>query len=376
MRLLDRYLLRELLIPLGYCLSGFVLLIIFFDLFAQLNHFQSIKLRAGDIAEYYLVSLPSTLALVLPMALLLALLYTLTNHARHHELTAIRAAGISLWRLCVPYFAVGALSSVVLFVLNEAVVPDSTESGEKIMARRVPRPPGSPGPNQVRNLGFDNSGEGRRWQIGLYNTETGEMSGINIRWTLRDGSSRWLQAQHGVRSNGVWMFHNVLEFKEEPGTNSLLAPSLRTNAMAFPEFTETPDEIKSEIKLASSFALPTKGLNQSDIPISELLNYLHFHPHPPAAEARRLYTKLHERLAAPWTCLVVVLIAVPFGAGSGRRNVFVGVASSVLICVTFYILRELCVWLATVGWLSPWMGAWLPNCAFGTVGMWMTARVR
>jgi len=51
-RLLDRYLLRELLIPLGYCLSGFVLLIIFFDLFAQLNHFQSVKLRAGDIAEY------------------------------------------------------------------------------------------------------------------------------------------------------------------------------------------------------------------------------------------------------------------------------------------------------------------------------------
>jgi lipopolysaccharide export system permease protein len=375
-RLLDRYLLRELLIPLGYCLSGFVLLIIFFDLFAQLNHFQSVKLRAGDIAEYYLVSLPSTLALVLPMALLLALLYTLTNHARHHELTAIRAAGISLWRLCLPYFAVGAVSSVALFVLNEMVVPDSTESGEKIMARRVPRPPGSPGPNQVRNLGFDNAGEGRRWQIGLYNTETGEMNGINVRWTLSDGSSRWLQAQHGVRANGVWIFHNVLEFKEQPGTNSLLAPSLRTNVLAFPEFSETPDEIKSEIKLASSFAIPNKGLNQSDIPISELLNYLHFHPHPPPAEARRLYTRLHERLAAPWTCLVVVLIAVPFGAGSGRRNVFVGVASSVLICVTFYILRELCVWLATVGWMSPLVGAWLPNCAFGLAGMWMTARVR
>ena len=67
MRLLDRYLLRELLIPLGYCLGGFVLLIVFFDLFAQLNHFQSVKLRIADIAEYYLVSLPSTLALVLPI---------------------------------------------------------------------------------------------------------------------------------------------------------------------------------------------------------------------------------------------------------------------------------------------------------------------
>jgi len=376
MRLLDRYLLRELLIPLGYCLGGFVLLIVFFDLFAQLNHFQSVKLRVGDIAEYYLVSLPSTLALVLPMALLLALLYALTNHARNNELTAIRAAGVSLWRSCVPYFAVGAVASIVLFVLNEAVVPDSDEAGDEIMARRVPRPPGSPGPNQVRNLGFNNAGAGRRWHIGLYNTETGEMTGVNVFWVLADGSNRWMLADRGIRKNGVWVFQNVMEFKEQPDTSSLPAPSLRTNVLAMPQFTETPDEIKSEIKLSSSFALPNKGLNRSDIPIAELLNYLKFHPHPPAADARRIFTKLNERLAAPWTCLVVVLIAVPFGAASGRRNVFVGVASSVLICVTFYILREICIWLATVGWLPPWIGAWLPNIAFGFAGMWMTARVR
>src|SRR5437899_752629 len=209
MRLLDRYLLRELLVPLGYCLSGFLIFWIAFDLFTELGELQDHRMRAGDILQYYLVKSPEFLVVILPMALLLALLYALTNHARHHELTAIRAAGISLWRLCLPYFAVGAFSSVVLFVLNEAVVPDSTESGERIMARRVPRQPGSPGPNQVRNLGFDNAGEGRRWQIGLYNTQTGEMSGINVRWTLRDGSSRWLQAEHGLRANGVWIFHNV-----------------------------------------------------------------------------------------------------------------------------------------------------------------------
>src|SRR5258706_11063433 len=136
MRLLDPYLLRELLIPLGYCLGGFVLLIVFFDLFAQLNHFQSIKLRVGDIAEYYLVSLPSTLALVLPMALLLALLYALTNHARHHELTAIRAAGISLWRLSVPYLAVGLIFSFGLFGVSEFWLPDGAAMAEEILSRR------------------------------------------------------------------------------------------------------------------------------------------------------------------------------------------------------------------------------------------------
>ena len=49
-----------------------------------------------------LIRTPELLVLVLPVAFLLALLYALTNHARHHELTAIRAAGVSLWRLALP----------------------------------------------------------------------------------------------------------------------------------------------------------------------------------------------------------------------------------------------------------------------------------
>ena len=47
MRLIDRYLLRELLIPLGYCLGGFLVFWIAFDLFKSLNDFQRSNMRAG-----------------------------------------------------------------------------------------------------------------------------------------------------------------------------------------------------------------------------------------------------------------------------------------------------------------------------------------
>src|SRR5581483_5046176 len=107
MRLLDRYLLRELLIPLGYCLCGIWIIWLAFGLVNELSSFQTHKLHFSDVLEYYLVSTPEFLVQVLPLILLLALLYTLTNHARHHEITAIRAAGISLGRLCLPYFFVG-----------------------------------------------------------------------------------------------------------------------------------------------------------------------------------------------------------------------------------------------------------------------------
>src|SRR5258707_12820317 len=137
MRLLDRYLLRELLIPLAYCLCGFLIFWVFSDLFSQMAEFQRKKLVAHDIIAYYLVSTPEFLVVVVPIALLLALLYALTNHARHHEITAMRAAGISLWRICAPHLAVGVAASLLLFGFNEWLVPDNINWGNRILRRYV-----------------------------------------------------------------------------------------------------------------------------------------------------------------------------------------------------------------------------------------------
>jgi lipopolysaccharide export system permease protein len=106
----------------------------------------------------------------------------------------------------------------------------------------------------------------------------------------------------------------------------------------------------------------------------EILQYLRLHPKP--MQASLLYTKLQGRLATPWTCLVVVLIAIPFGAASGRRNVFVGVASSILIFFAYYVLQQVCLALGAGGSLPAWVAGWLPNLAFGLTGLWLTTRVR
>ena len=172
---MDRYLLRELLVPLWYCLSGFLLLWVVSDLITELNSLQEKKLHLGDIAQYYLIKVPEFLVLVLPIALLLALLYALTNHARHNEITAIRAAGISLWRLSLPYFAVGLLLSLAVFWLNEYCVPQSADAAEQVRNSRLPAPVDSPARDKVLNAGINNSRDGRDWVIGMYDVRTGEM---------------------------------------------------------------------------------------------------------------------------------------------------------------------------------------------------------
>jgi lipopolysaccharide export system permease protein len=370
MRLLDRYLLRELLIPLGYCLSGFLLLWVSSDLINELRGLQEKKLLVGDVALYYLVKTPEYVVLVLPIGLLLALLYALTQHARHNEITAIRAAGVSLWRLCLPYFAVGFLASLALLAINELWAPNSVELAEQIRNRNVPPAAGAAGRDQVLQHRVENARDGRIWYAGRYDLRTGEMFNMSVTTTRRDGSQLLLEADRAMRTNGVWTFYHALERQL---TNSLLMPlQPRADVLTKPEFTESPEAMKSEIALSAGTAL--KKAKRADIPIAAIRNYLRFHPHP--AHAAALYTKLHGRLAAPWTCLVVVLIASPFGVGSGRRNVFVGVASSILICFSYFVVQQFCLALGAGGHLSPWLAGWFPNLAFGVAGLCLTARVR
>jgi len=368
MRLLDRYLLRELLVPLSYCLGGFLIFWISFDLLSEMSGFQDDNLSAGDIATYYLVKTPELLVVVIPIALLLELLYALTNHARHNELTAMRAAGLSLVRLSLPYLGVGLAFSILLFVLNEFCVPRGDDAAREIIARHVQRS-GPPDKHWTRNLHFRNARDGRMWHIGAFNTVTYEMRDPQVEWSTANGSKR-LIARSAVRSDDCWVFFDVQEIVSLRGRTDDF-PETQTNRLTVCEFTETPEQIKSEIKISRLSSLRTKDIQLS---IAEILDYVRLHPDLNRRDHALLSTKLQERLAAPWTCIVVVLVALPFGAVSARRNTFAGVASSVFICFAFFILLRFGLALGTGGYIPSWLAAWLPNGLFASVGLWLTLR--
>jgi lipopolysaccharide export system permease protein len=372
MRLLDRYLLREMVVPFAYCLGGFVICWIAFDLFAEMSELQEKMLRPLDIAQLYLVRAPGIMVLLMPVALLLSLLYSLTNHARHNEITAIRASGMSLWRLSAPYFAVGFASAVLLFVLNEYVVPDGEEAAERIKRKYVGRGEDLPA-HQISKAGFTNTREGRVWQAAIYDTTTGEMRDPRVIWKRADGARVWIQSDRAFHTNNMWAFENARQFVELPGKGAELAPLAHTNLLLMP-FSETPEEINSEIKI--TYTMTFRALRRAEIPISAIMDYNRLHPNPRPADRAWLDTKLHGRMAAPLTCMVVVLIALPFGAASGRRNVFVGVASSIVICFIFFVMQQFGLAMGTGGYVPPWLAAWFPNIAFGLAGIWMTSRVR
>ena len=373
MRLLDRYLLRELLLPFGYCLGGFLIFWVSSDLFKEMGKFQEHKLTTLDILEYYVAVSPDFLKVVIPVAFLLALLYALTQHARANEITAMRAAGLSLWRLAAPYFAVGILASIALFAINELWAPDSAARAEFILKRH------SAGTKKfdqsvVQHQGLYNAGENRHWVSGVYSFATGEMLSPLIVWTKASGTKVLIVASRAARTNNVWVFFDVQQFELWPVAGSGFVPTLQTNRITYPEFSETAEQIRSEIRIARNSTLQNR--HRADIPITYILDYLRLHPNVSARDANWLHTMLNSRLAEPWKCLVVVFIALPFGAASGRRNIFVGVASSILIVFAYFVLLQISLAAGSAGHLPPLLAGWLPNIVFGLIGIWLTSRAR
>lgn len=369
MRLLDRYLFRELLTPLAYCLIGIQSFVIFSTVFTDAGKVQEAKLHFFETIEYAAVASLGYLTLVIPVSLLLALLMALTQHSRYNEITAMRAAGISLWRICVPYFVVGVIASGALFALNELVVPWSADRVNIILDRYAQT--GKTSKDHIFNLGFNNTRRNRTWVIRDYRVGTGEMISPQVDWILPDGSRRRIYADRAIRTNGVWTFYNAQEMSQADAA-SLFVPMFQTNVLAVPEFDETARQISGEVKV-SGYLNFGRNLN---IPLKDILAYLKWHPELSPLDRSQLLTELHDRIATPFTCLVVALLAIPFGAAPGRRNLFFGVAGSIFIFFAYYVLQRVSLAFGSHGAITPWLAAWLPNLIFALLGLILTVRIR
>ncbi len=372
MRLLDRYLLRELMIPLLYCLGGFLIFFVSADLMNELPMLQGKGLNGWDIAEFYVFKLPELLPTVLPMGLLLALLYALAQHGKHHELVAIRAAGVSLWRLSAPYLVVGVVFSVALFVASEIIGPRAEEAKDDVLNRYQTKLDQQTELQWRRDVNFNNDVAGHEWKIGAYGLLSHEMLRVNVTWTGQDGMRRILFANRGAYTNGVWHFTDAELWAYEPPNIDPFRT--RTNLMVFPELDESPRLIRSEIKVNSMNAL--RAAKKLRFSLAEILDYQRLHPRLTGSKADELSTQFHGRLAVPFTCFVVVLLALPFGAAPGRRNVAIGVAASIGIGFAFFVLSKLSLVLGTGGHVPGWVAGWTPTVLFAAVGIVLTQRLR
>lgn len=366
MRILQRYILREFLQPLAYCLATFSLLYILLQLFDVFPHIIQGRPSAAVVATFFLATLAPFFDWIFPASFLLATLYTVWRLCRNSEISAMRASGISFPAITAPILLASLVFTLLSFCNSQCLVPRLAERAVRIGKNKFDSASLT---NATQRVSYYNASGLRRWQVDGFNPSRPRvLRDVSIKFERPDRTARYeIKSPAAHYLDGVWWFQTPSEQSFDEHEMPLparapraVAPSLR----AFPQLNETPHDFQDETASWDYLSYTARR------------RYIHNHPKLPA-DTRASYTyDMHSRLSTPWACLVMTLFAIPAGIATGRQSVAKGVLAAILMFFTYYALTILFMLLAKQQLLPPLAAAWLPNLLFLAIGLLLFHRQR
>jgi lipopolysaccharide export system permease protein len=344
--LLDRYLTRRLMAPLLMVILSTSLLYIVVDLTDRIDDIGENDVPLEVVLGYYWNLVPQMVIDVMPFAVLIGVLVLLTILERKQELTALKGAGIPLFRLVLPILLVATAASAVMWILAESVLPAANRRCEKLID--IIR-----GDRTARSYSSTN----RQWILSRddatfynflrYDAENQTMIRFNMYRVDDEMRLRFNLFAHRVRYlNGGWVADSGWYREIDPdGTD-------RFHAIRKPlelGIAEGPNYFGQEYRRPTEMTVGELGEY-----IQELLDS-GYRPY-------QLIVRWHQKFAYPLSAIVMVCLALPYGLNRGGRRVTTmhGVALALTLGICYFLLVAVCGKLGEAGVLPPIIGAWAP----------------
>ncbi len=359
-RISDRYILQRFFYYFAVTMAAFVSIWIVFSFFELLSDMLARqKLALFPPYVYYLI--PFLIYETAPLAVLVATLVSFGLLAKHNELTAFRACGVSLYRLAAPILVCSLGMSALLFSLDDVYLPETNRRQDAIRDEIKGRP--------VRTfLRAD-----RQWTFGqrerifyhrYFDYQKKEMAPVFVydfsvepfalKRHISAERARWDDQQR------AWVFENgwVRDFE-----NSRVVAFEQFEARAFADIAETPDYFQKEEK------------QHQQMNWRELRAYI-LDLTQSGFDTVRLKVLWHRKFSFPIFVFAMALLALPFAMLTGHRGALAPVAFSLGLAIAYYALSALSEQLGRAGQLTPVMAAWGPALVFSLTGGYLFLRVR
>jgi LPS export ABC transporter permease LptF/LPS export ABC transporter permease LptG len=363
--LLDRYILRQYAGHLFLVLTAFwsiYFLAEFLDLFDDI---QQNRVKGVVVFHYYAFHAPFILNLTAPVAVLVAVLITYGVLSRRNEITAMKAGGLSLYRVSFPTIAMGMVFSLGLFSMGEFLLPHTNKIAARDFNVIKGRPPQSSGFLQRRwILGSD--GRFYNYEYMVEGTPAEEQSvsatpgpGVSLfGLSVYDVSAKtWEMKERIFVSRAAW---NNGVYDLDRGWQRTFA-----GASAFEPFEnarrrdfEPPSYFKKEDR--DSDTLRFDELRQHIASLETL-----------GLDVVKLKVQLNRKVAFPLVALVMTLIGVPFAFVVARRGALYGIALSIVLAIVYWACLQIFEALGNNALLPPILAAWAPNLLFGAAGLYL-----
>lgn len=407
-RRLDRYVMRQFVAILAIALAALTALTITVHLMDHVDVFLDHDAAWSDVGRYYAYSVPYTILLTLPMAVLVATILTIGELGRHGELTAMKASGISLYRLSAPIVGFALLLSGGVVVFGETVVPRLNERSNEIYEEQILDRGGDAENFRgnfvyqdadgytyiVRSLTVGEQGSSaeqveiqRRYDDGTFvriNAPRMIWEGSTRTWVLRDGELRYFPppadgpgAAEADTAGG------------EAGRDTAAAAGTGAARQA-PTPADTPPVLRSEERMFGFELLRSAHFEDSPQELlvpekkPEEMGYVDLREY--IAERDRLGAEtlqervdLHMKLAYPFASLIIAIFGVALvGSAShaGQQSATVGFGLALFLTIVFWGLLRVSQGIGYGGGLPPPWAAWLANGVFLVFGLALLVRAR
>jgi lipopolysaccharide export system permease protein len=356
LKVLDRYVTAEFFKIFVITALGFPVLTILIDLTDHVDRYLAKGLPAWRVALAYLAGVPEQVFFITPAAVLFATVFSVGALARHSEITATKASGISFHRLVRPIFALAAAASVFAFFLGE-FAPLGQERRATLLDEKEVR-------SQTSRYNFVYRADGGRvYAIRSLSVPDRAMQGVQIE---REGSGPefpgyFLTASTaGFSARGGWVLRSgTLRLFLGPDNEIAFAfDSLRQRAI-----TERPLDLTVEPKAPDQMRY------------AELGHYVQTVDRA-GGDANKLKVERALKIAIPCTCLIIALFGAPLGNAGGRSGAAYGVAVSLATTIVFLTMVQIMKAVGAGGVVPPLLAAWIPNVLFGIAGGVLFAKAR
>ncbi len=346
--LLDRYLLMRLVVPLVGVLATTVGLYVIVDISDKIDEIAKHHVTFGVFLAYYTNFIPQVVLDVGPLAVLIAILVLLTLLEQRLELTILKASGISIYRIAVPIVLVATLFGLLLFGLEETVVPQANRQARRYLSIIK-------GKNPDRSY----SSSERQWLFSRDGTALYNYLSFDRRRNVIVGLTEYRLDLPAFRLKQV-LYADQVEF-ENGGWIAAKGwiRTIRTDGTDLFQWIRTPSEVaiaESPDYFAREYRSPR------ELRIRELRHYI-VRLRESGYRPTRLMVQLHQKITYPLSALVMVLIGLPYGLNRrGGRHVtpIVGVGMAIMLGVAYFILVAILGKMGEAGILPPVVAAWSP----------------
>lgn len=357
MRTLTGYVSRLFLVHVALMLFSFVALLQLIDL---LNNTDRLVERHGQslmvLFRYMGYRLPELTVFIIPFAVLLAALMVLSRLAQSAEVLALKAAGVSYYRILLAFVPSGLLVAAIHFAMADQVAPVATRAMIEWDA----------GADELdeRNLADPTSGIWIRDGLTLVRVGNVARRGALLRGVTlferdvdHDFRAR-ITAQRAIYQNGRWQLFDVERFVPTPGGSGIQRYANRAWTTAL---------------------LPAHFSDLAATPASLSLVQLHAFAAKQDVGGHPTYfyeTWMNRRLALPLISLIMILLAAPVAQSLQRqRGVALGLMLGIGMGFLYFIVDGLLQALGESGMLPPILAAWSPAILFAIVGTASLVRV-